>query len=350
MAKAPTEDATMTAGDNNTDAVFDGNQHTGRAPTEDASPTADNDTFVVSDGNQDIAMNADLERMMVQAPGRRHFQRTFLWNGSRENGKTNDRSSGLTNLSYKPDEHSPKLHPVGRLPTRTELESGEEAIEYIEVGIVCGENPAQYKQTGPSGPAKVKARLARGDMQRDPYALRAFTPITEKVKNSNKYYVGVMPTTGRLIPRTTTDEVIFFYPEFYNGVDETANKVERKLYVNKQVRRYAANSVETAERSTTAIVTVGDMEKWNTANPLVVSPPETLANTMVILSTLFAETRDRSYIRNIIAQMDRANPDLVFGPHASSQGVVNFYAFDGISFTPEEASAVVRELKVRTPS
>jgi hypothetical protein len=151
--KTPPEDASEDAPEDapvNTNATFDDHQHADRAPPEEApedvTATAGDDTHIVGDGNEDVAMNADQERLMVQAPGRHHYRRVFLWNGSKEDGKTNDRSQGMTNKSYNPDEESPKRHPVARLPTGQELEPGEQAIEYIEVGIVVGENPSKYKK------------------------------------------------------------------------------------------------------------------------------------------------------------------------------------------------------------
>jgi hypothetical protein len=96
-------------------------------------------------------------------------------------------------------------------------------------------------------------------------------------------------------------------------------------------------------------MTVDDMARWITPNPLVVPPPENLGNTCAILYTLFAESRDPVYLRNIRALIEKANPDLVFGPRTAAQGVASFFAFDDQLFTLEDAMAVVRELKVCIP-
>lgn len=316
-------------------------------PNDGATAIADFSLDIVVDGDKDIAISADKERMMVQAPGRKPFQRVYMWPGSKENasGKKKDGDKGFTNKAYSFENDKPNEHPVQPLPTPEELQPGEDAIEYLEVGLVCGGEPHKYK-VGKNKVQAAKDREARGDLVRDKYAIRAFFPVTEKVTTNSRFYVGVKPTAGRLMPRTTNDEAIFFYPEFYTGVSATANKGDRKTYVNQRVRKYAANTKDKAERSTAAIMTVDDMAKWTTSNPLIVSPPENLVNTIVIMYTLFAESRDRSYIRTISTLMEKSNPDLVFGPHTASQGVASFFAFDGVDLTMEDALAVGRELRV----
>jgi hypothetical protein len=98
----------------------------------------------------------------------------------------------------------------------------------------------------------------------------------------------------------------------------------------------AANTEAKAERSTAAIMTVDDTARWTTSNPLIVSPPENLGNTCAILD-------------NIMALLEKANPDLVFGPHTAAHGVASFFAFDDQPFTLEDALALVRELKACIP-
>jgi hypothetical protein len=316
-------------------------------PTDGGTAVADFSLDVVVDADQDIAINADKERMMVQAPGRKPYQRVYMWAGSRENasGKKKDGDKGLTNKPYSFENDKPNEFPVEPLPTGEGLQPGEDAIEYLEVGLVCGGDTLKYK-VGKNKVQAAKDREARGDLVRDKYAIRAFFPVTEKVTVNSRFYVGVKPTAGRLIPRIVSDETIFFYPEFYTGVSKTANKGDRRAYVGQRVRKYAANTEDKAERSTAAIMTVDDMARWTTSNPLIVSPPENASNTMVILFTLFAESRDRSYIRTIVSLMEKGDPDLVFGPHTASHGVAAFLAFDGVELTVEEALAVGRELQL----
>jgi hypothetical protein len=111
----------------------------------------------------------------------------------------------------------------------------------------------------------------------------------------------------------------------------------------------AANTEAKAERSTAAIMTVDDTARWTTSNPLIVSPPENLGNTCAILYTLFGESRDPIHLDNIMALLEKANPDLVFGPHTAAHGVASFFAFDDQPFTLEDALALVRELKACIP-
>lgn len=305
-------------------------------------------TYVpVADGDADIAVTMDGEQMKVQAPGRRPMQRVYLWGGNKDTAsKKKDKGSGFTNKAYKPEEDGPKVATQGgRLPTPEELQPGQSAVQYLEVGLVIGDNPGMYKPTANDKKKDIKAeRQRRGEMPRAESAIRAFIPVTENIPTQSKYYVGTKLAAGRLNPRSIDGEVIFFYPEFWQGAPTGASKTERRTFINNQTKHLAAANKTQAERAT-ASITVDDMEKWTTSNPLVVTPFENLANALVLQYTLYQTTGDRSNLRNMLSHITNAASDLRYGPHTASDGVNSFFDFEE-DLSVEDAQLVVRELKV----
>jgi hypothetical protein len=305
-------------------------------------------TFMpVVDGDGDIAVTMDGEQMKVQAPGRRPMQKVYLWGGNRDGAsKKKDKGSGLTNKTYKPEEDGPGVAPRGgRLPTGEELEPGLSAVQYLEVGLVIGDNPAMYKPTAHDKKKDIKAeRQLRGEMPRADSALRAFIPITENIPTQSKYYVGTKLAAGRLNPRAIDGEVIFFYPEFWQGAPTAAAKGERRTFINNQTKHLAAANKTQAERAT-ASITLDDMEKWTKSNPLAVKHVENMANTLVLQYTQYKATGDRSSLRNMLSYMTNAASDLRYGPHTASDGVNSFFDFEE-DLSVEGAQLLMRELKV----
>jgi len=303
-------------------------------------------TYVpVVDGDADIAMTMDGEQMKVQAPGRLPMQRVYLWEGNPDPNKK-DKGFRFTNKPYNPKEDGPEVSSQGgRLPTPKELQPGPNAVQYLEVGLVIGDNPAMYKPTAGNSKKDIKTdRHRRGKMPRAESAIRAFIPITENIPTQSKYYVGIKPTQGRLNPRCIDGEVIFFYPEFWQGVPTDVSKVERRVFINYQTKHLAAVNKPQAERAT-ASSTVNNTEKWTRSNSLVVTPPENLANTLALQYTMFQATGDRSDLRNMLSYITNATSDLKYGPHTASVGVKAFFDFSE-DLSVVEAQLVIRELKV----
>jgi hypothetical protein len=300
----------------------------------------------VVDGDADVALTMDGEQMKVQAPGRLPMQRVYLWVGNLEGSKKKERGSRFTNKQYKPDEDGPRVATQGgRLPTNEELQPDPNAVQYLEVGLVIGDNPSIYKPTAASSKKDLKAaRQLRGEMPRAESALRAFIPVTENISLQSKYYVGTKLTAGRLNPRVIDGEVIFFYPEFWQGALEGASKTQRRTFINNKTKYAAAANKTQAERAT-ASITVDDMEKWTTSNPLNVTPPENLANTLVLQHTSYQATGDRSSLRNMLTHITNANSDLRYGPHTASDGMKSFFDFEE-DLSVANTQLVVRELKV----
>nr|POE65121.1 hypothetical protein CFP56_34789 [Quercus suber] len=204
--------------------------------TDTASNTEQTTFEAITDGQTDIAMTFDGERMTVAAVGRMHMQKVYLWTGSNEG-----QSRKTSNVAYDKSADAPGDNPPSRLPTVEELTPSPAAVQYLEVGIVIGDDPKRYLPTGESrDKARVKARQDRGVLARDPSAMRVFLSLTEYISSQAKYYVGTHPTNGRCFPRTIDQGFIFFYAEFWYGLPDHANKKAKRDHVNGTAKRYAA--------------------------------------------------------------------------------------------------------------
>ncbi|KAH6679913.1 hypothetical protein F5X68DRAFT_192991 [Plectosphaerella plurivora] len=185
----------------------------------------------ILDGQLDIAKRSDGQAMKVEADGRRPFQKVQMWCGPKRT---------TTVEKYEPTKDGPAVHNPGTiLPGPMELVASDATIEFLEVGIVIGEEPLRYAATLPGRPRRKKNEDIE-TMARDPTALRAFIPIRQYIPDQAKYYVGCRLTGGRLHPRMIVTSAIFFYAEFWEGVDDKAAKVAKRSAVNTACKHHAA--------------------------------------------------------------------------------------------------------------
>lgn len=174
----------------------------------------------VVDGTQDVAVTASLEKMRVEAPGRKPLQYVYLWTtseGDDDGENSSKKKKGrATNVQYDPQQHGPNAtgrYP--RLPGGPELFEAPHTMEYLEVGLVIGDEPDRYKPKGQSrDKARTTEREKRGVMPREPSAMRVFTPVFNTIQPQSKFYVGCGLNGGRLSPRVIEAALVFFYPEF----------------------------------------------------------------------------------------------------------------------------------------
>jgi hypothetical protein len=249
-----------------------------------------NSYMPVTNGNAEVAQTLDGERMKVQAPGRLPMQRVYLLKGSTDGRKS---GKGLTNRQYDVKEDGPATNPVGQLPSAQELLPGSNVLQYLEVGIVIGDDPPRFKPGRRLSDKKNKeARQQRGEMPRHASAIRAFIHISPNVVSQARYVVGANPVDGYLNPRNIGTECIFFYPEFWVGI-ESGPKMVRRASMQARVKRLATSAEAQAERTDATITADGTT----------------------------------------------ASPDPV-------QGVKNFFDFD-TELGLEDAKSIARELKVR---
>ena len=297
----------------------------------------------ITDGQADIATTMDGDTMKVELEGRQPMQKIFLWMGSNEGeGKQKKTSSSrTTNKQYQPEMDGPAE--VGQpelLPTNEEQIPHETAVEYLEVGLVIGDDPQMMRRTRKSH--KKKETIAT--LARDPTALRVFIPITPLVAEQAKYYVGCRPTAGRCFPRVIDSELVFFYAEFWDGLLENANKRERRGFVNARTKDHAATNKTAVDRSSAAI-TFTEAEKLTSSNPLAVTQPENVASTVVRQLSLLLQTLNRDYLKGVLKAMEDAPPSVTASPYAASTGVVAFYDFEE-DLSKDDANNVKCGLKV----
>jgi len=320
----------------------------GAAPGSSRTPTPNHESDIyvpITDGDADIASTLSGERMRVQAPGRLLMQTVYLWKGNR-NGKKTNKGTGLTNRPYNAEEDGPATNPVERLPTAQELQSGDDVMLYREVGIVIGDDPHKYK----GAPLAVKKnridRKRRGDMPRDESSIRAFIPFTQDIVLQSRYCVGVKPTDGYLHPRVIDSDCIFFYPEFWEGCNET-NKKDRRVFMNtrmKQLTTIAQTAiVQTSSEPTRAPGAVDGLTESTTSNPSAVTQADGLVNKHILQYTLFDDPGRHGITRRMLEGIDTTAPDR---DHGTTNGIKRFLDFD-VDLSEQDAEHVKRELKVR---
>ncbi|KAI7316662.1 hypothetical protein KC315_g10681 [Hortaea werneckii] len=296
----------------------------GPAPKDDEAQFSE-----IQNGQKGIAKTVDGDLMMVEADGRKPLQKVWLWT---ESNKRKTGSSSTTNKSYNPEEDGPPASSVPpKLPGRLELESHQKTSEYLEVGLIIGDQPDKFRSKGVSrDAAREKARKEQGVMRRNQNAMRVFAPVTPVISKAVKYYVGVKETEGRLFPRVIAGDNIFFYAEFWHGLPNGESKRARTTYVNNRTGFHAASNKTPAKRD--LIVDASDQSnKWMESNPPGAITTENLANTLV---------------------MESAAQDPRVGPHAKNDGVKAFFAFDDASYMDglgdEEIIQVKDELNIRS--
>jgi hypothetical protein len=141
------------------------------------------------------------------------------------------------------------MNPVGQLPSAQELLPGPNVVQYLEVGNVIGDDPLRFKPGALINKQNRNDREHRGEMPRHSSAIRAFIHTTTTVASQAKYVVGVKPENGYLQPRMIDSERIFFYPEFWKGIEKGPKKGKKKL-MNTRVKQLATDIPTQAERTT----------------------------------------------------------------------------------------------------
>ncbi|KAF2486529.1 hypothetical protein BDY17DRAFT_321315 [Neohortaea acidophila] len=201
-----------------------------------------NQQDLIANGWDDIATSIHGEQMRVEADGRKPLQFVYLRTepdkGKVRKGKS---QTATTNITYDPVEDRPAGMTITKLPDPRELVEGDETYRYLEVGIIIGNQPDKYTPTGqPRDKKRESDRAARGPLRRDPTAMRVFIPETESVAPQARFYVGVRPVNGHLLPRVIPNTNIFFYQEFRHGFTAKMTLREQKRVVLTRIREQAA--------------------------------------------------------------------------------------------------------------
>lgn len=115
----------------------------------------------------DIAKTIYLKQMKVGAEDRIPFQRAHLWNSFKT----------TINRRYHPSADGPPLCYGDERPTGLELVPDDEGLtsEYLEVGVIVGEEPSRWLPTGKAGrPSKGEkaGKQSQDILDRDAHAMR----------------------------------------------------------------------------------------------------------------------------------------------------------------------------------
>ncbi len=294
----------------------------------------------IEDGILDIAMRISLEKMMTEADGRQPLQRVYLWASANK----------TTNQQYRPLTDGPDVAgacPV--LPAPTELFPVEEDTkQYLEVGLIFGNEPDKYIAKGKSrDKQRDLERQQRGILRRDTSAMRVFIPATEHCATQAKFYVGCRPTNGRLYPRVIPVDQIFFYAEFWDGIDVKLPAKNRLTEVSKACRQHAATN-KTASKGMAAAITPDEMAKKLASAGLGVTKSNHLIHMILLQLTFFSHTRDRDTLQSIQQSLKDSNEKFQYNSETSTDGVWGFMDFNE-ELTDELALQLTKDVKVRSP-
>ena len=298
----------------------------------------------IPDGQTDVAIRKDSERMLVEVDGRMLYRKVYL------HVQTASEKKGST-ATYQPVQDGPIAFPAATSQTllRNELLAGPNTKEYMEVGIVIGDDPEKYIAKGNGNALSHKhKRQKRGDLPRSQNAMRVFIPVTSHIVDQANLYVGCNPIDERLQARIISSHLVFFYSEFHNHpdkvLDTTTTKERLKFFMN-NCKFWAATKKVPAGRSSVRIVT-DDLSELASETPLAVTTQDNLASTTALNhATWQLSGQDPSYLKVIEDLLNSADSDLRRGPHASNEGLTAFLNFEE-DMSIESAHRVVSELKV----
>jgi len=310
-----------------------GEGNSGQRPNEDV-PHFD----VVTDGQADIAKSQLLERIVVGVPGRQRFQKIYV---------RKSRAGGKTTTSYQPKEDAPVANNlVSILPTKEEIESRAETIEFLVVGLVLADNPFQYSTQG-SGRSRHKKRdeerAARGVLAAERNVLRAMVPTTDFISTSSiKYYVACNQLHGLCNMRVITGDAIFFFQEIWDGIPEGLDVKERRSQVGAACKKHAARDKKPPQR---ALIPVSAKPGSTPSNLITITPTVNAANLLLMQYSVFAVSKQPSAIHALKKTLENILPDLRRKP--SDEGILGFYDFES-NLAEEDAVKAVNAVKVRS--
>ncbi|KAF5602338.1 hypothetical protein FPCIR_1956 [Fusarium pseudocircinatum] len=156
----------------------------------------------------DVATTVHGEQMNVEAPGRRRFGNCHLWSTS----------DGPKNASYNIEDDGPQKGLCPRLSIESELMPHGKADQYLEVGLVIGEEPGKYRPRGLSrNKERQSEQAARGVLNNSQNVIQAFIRISEYIQLQAKLFVGYRLRDGHLHAVEMAKDSIFYYQEFKCG-------------------------------------------------------------------------------------------------------------------------------------
>ncbi|KAF5623663.1 hypothetical protein F25303_11767 [Fusarium sp. NRRL 25303] len=268
--------------------------------------------------------------MRVEVNGRIPFQRVHLWTSGEE--RTGSGRMKTSNEPYKPGIHGPAIIRCPKAPKGDELiPSPGKTKEYIEVGLIVGDDPEKHSIKATPTKRKGKQR-ARVILRHDENAMRVFIPVSEKMNPQAKFFVGCKYSNGRL------------FPENVGG-----DRRNRAKILGENCRKAAALD-KTTETRMVATLVPDLVEKIATGHPLVATQPEHLSTKLVLTwhTFMMSGAKDKSFIDMMLAAMENCGVDLKHGPQTPTDGEHAFFDFSS-ELTRNECGELHEEVSQLNP-
>lgn len=293
------------------------------APATGHRPTDNHDILhlgVITEPSKDIAINENLDRLIVGVAGRQRLQRIFV------RQVPSNKGSGKTTITYdETDDAPPDGRPLSILPTEQEIQSRAGTVEFLVVGIMLAKDTKKFSTKG-SGSAKSKQRdadrRARGVMPAEKNILRVIVQTTDYISLSHKYYVACRQVHGLCDMRVVSSDMIFYFSEIWDGVSQELNSKQRKTALGLACKTLAARDKKPPQR---ALVQVSEPD-WTPSNVISITPVENAANRVLMQYSVYELTRKPSTIAALKQTLENMLPDLLNRP--TDDGILAFYDFD----------------------
>lgn len=295
----------------------------------------------VEDGYNDIAITEAGEKMRVEVNGRRIRGHAYL-------------TAAKSDRNYKVEDDGPdKAGLPPATPGPKELINSDAVQKYLEVGIVIGDDLAKYTPSGvPRDKTRADGRDERGVHRRDQSALRAYTMFQSRIPAQLELFVACKPANGICCAKSIRFDSIFFYKEFLGSTTDSMAVKNRASVITQEIKHACAETKTTSTAPKAKIkATNADISNWTASDSLTVAPIDDLISKLVMQYELQTESieqgKTRTYISGMRQTLEKAAPDLLFGPSTPGTGIHAFLDLEE-SIKDDEAEKLIAELKVST--
>ncbi|CAJ2504584.1 Uu.00g119780.m01.CDS01 [Anthostomella pinea] len=159
--------------------------------------------------------------------------------------------------------------------------------------------------------------------------MRVFIPVTDFKASQARLYVGYKSTAGHLYPRIVKNVCVFFYPEFWQDVDdhESLPFTTRRTQICNVCKYHAAINKGNSPR-TGAPITEDQMQRIANRHPLAVPKADTLSTLLSMEFDLLDRTNNQDYLNGILDLLQKGDPDAVYGANPATGALYSFMNFD----------------------
>jgi hypothetical protein len=165
-------------------------------------------------------------------------------------------------------------------------------------------------------------------------------------------FVACKPANGICCAKRIRFDSIFFYKEFLGSATDSMTVKNRANVITQEIKHACAETKMTSTAPKAKIkATNADISNWAASNSLTVAPIDDLVSKLAMQYELQVENTEkgktRTYISDMRKTLEKAAPDLLFGPSASDTGIQAFLDLEEL-IQDDEAEELIAELKVST--